>query len=131
MNKYRALGLKLTPQRLAILQYLDGNRAHPSAENIYQNVKKKYPTMSYATVYNTIEALKRKGDLLELTIDPERRRYDPETRPHHHLVCMECKKIVDIFKDFSLSFPREAKGSFEAVGYHIKFYGTCPECKLS
>jgi Fur family peroxide stress response transcriptional regulator len=129
MDKYRELGLKLTPQRLAILEFLDGNRDHPSAENIFKEVKKKYPMMSFATVYNTIEALKKKGDLLELTIDPERRRYDPETRQHHHLICVECKKIVDVHKEFSINVPDEMKGAFDLVGNHIEFYGVCPKCK--
>ena len=76
-----------------------------------------------------IEALKKKGDLLELTIDPERRRYDPDTEPHHHLICVECKKIVDVHKEFSISVPDEVKGAFDLVGNHIEFYGVCPECK--
>ena len=131
MEKYRETGLKLTPQRLAILEFLDGNKDHPSAENIFKEVKKKYPMMSFATVYNTIEALKKKGDLLELTIDPERRRYDPDTKPHHHLICVECKKIVDVHKEFSISVPDEVRGAFDLVGNHIEFYGVCPECKSS
>ncbi len=52
MERYRETGLKLTPQRLAILEYLDGNTSHPSAEDIYISVKEKFPTMSFATVYN-------------------------------------------------------------------------------
>lgn len=129
MEKYRELGLKLTPQRLAILEYLDGNTDHPSADSIFQEVKKKYPMMSFATVYNTIEALKKKGDLLELTIDPERRRYDPQTKPHHHLICVECKKIVDVHKKFSINVPEEVVDEFDLIGNHIEFYGVCPECK--
>ena len=129
MEKFRGLGMKLTPQRLAILEFLDGNTEHPSADSIFQEVKKKYPMMSFATVYNTIETLKKKGDLLELTIDPERRRYDPETRPHHHLICVECKKIVDVHKEFSISVPDEIVDDFDLTGNHIEFYGVCPECK--
>ena len=129
MEKYRESGLKLTPQRLAILEYLDGNTDHPSADSIFQEVKKKYPMMSFATVYNTIEALKKKGDLLELTIDPERRRYDPETSPHHHLICVECKKIVDVYRKFSISVPDEIGDGFDLTGNHVEFYGVCPECK--
>ncbi len=61
MEKYRRLGIKLTPQRLAILEYLNGNTDHPSAEDIYRTVSKKYPTMSFATVYNTLGTLKTAG----------------------------------------------------------------------
>jgi Fur family peroxide stress response transcriptional regulator len=129
MEKFRALGIKLTPQRLAILEFLDGNKNHPSAEDIYSEVKKKYPMMSFATVYNTLEALRNQGNIQELKIDPDRKRYDPDTTYHHHLICTRCKKIADINAEFEINVPDEAKGSFEVVGNHIEFYGTCPDCK--
>jgi Fur family peroxide stress response transcriptional regulator len=127
--KYRAKGIKLTPQRLAILEYLDGNKSHPSAENIYKAVRRKFPMMSFATVYKTLETLRHKGDLLELTIDPLRRRYDPDTKPHHHLICITCKKIVDIEAELPVSIPDEAKEGFEVTGNHVEFYGICSDCK--
>jgi Fur family peroxide stress response transcriptional regulator len=129
MEKYRDKGLKLTPQRLAILEYLDGNKSHPSAEDIYASVRQKYPTMSFATVYNTLEALRKKGKVLELTIDDERRRYDPDVSTHHHLICTGCRKIVDIEDVFSISVPEDQKSSYEITGNHIEFYGACPDCK--
>ncbi|UCD35361.1 MAG: transcriptional repressor [Nitrospiraceae bacterium] len=129
MKNINASGLKMTPQRVAILEYLHGNTDHPSAEDIYREIGKKYPMMSFATVYKTIETLKNRGELLELTIDPARRRYDPDTRHHHHLICVECKKIVDIYEDFQISVPEDHACSFEMIGNHIEFYGMCPECK--
>ncbi|UCH80170.1 MAG: transcriptional repressor [Nitrospiraceae bacterium] len=130
MQKYRDMGIKLTPQRLAILEYLEGNEDHPSADDIYTEIKKKFPMMSFATVYNTLETLKKRGDLVELTIDPERRHYDPDTRHHHHLICRKCKKILDIHRDFSIEIPEDQKGTFEVLGNHIEFYGICPSCKM-
>jgi len=129
MEKYREIGLKLTPQRLAILRFLDGNKSHPSAEEIYREVRKQFPTMSFATVYNTLEALRKRGGILELTIDPERKRYDPNTEHHHHLICLACKKIIDVHADFDISIPEEQIGSFQLMGNHIEFYGVCPECQ--
>lgn len=129
INKYRSKGLKLTPQRLAILEYLEGNKNHPSAENIYEAVKKKFPMMSFATVYKTLETLKLKGNLLELTIDPQRRRYDPDTKTHHHLICITCKKIIDIEADVPVSIPDEVKEGFEVTGNHVEFYGICSDCR--
>ena len=129
MKKYKEMGIKLTPQRLAIIEYLGGNRDHPSAEKIFETVRKQYPMMSFATVYNTLELLKEKGVVRELTIDPERRRYDPDTSRHHHLICTGCRKIVDIFGDFSVNLPEENERSFEVTGNHIEFYGLCPGCK--
>jgi len=129
MDKYRGMGLKLTPQRLAILEYLDGNTDHPSAEDIYRIVSKKYPTMSFATVYNTLGALKQRGHLHELTIDPAKKRFDPNPKPHHHLMCVRCKKTVDIHNELKVSLPPVANSSFEIIGYHIEFYGICPRCR--
>jgi len=128
MKKYRAIGLKLTPQRLSIFDYLDGNTEHPSAEDIYRAVSKKFPTMSFATVYNTLEALKKKGNVLELTIDADKKRFDPNTALHHHLICLQCKRIVDIMSVYEISIPDSEKMDFKVVGNHIEFYGICRLC---
>ncbi len=129
MERYKDLGLKLTPQRLAILDYLDGNKSHPSAEDIYRSISRRFPTMSFATVYNTLEALKRNRWILELTIDPARKRFDPNTKPHHHLICVRCKSIVDLHQDYRVDIPKEKRNGFELIGNHIEFYGVCPKCK--
>ena len=122
-------GLKLTPQRLAILDYLKENREHPSAEMIFKSIRERFPTISFSTVYNTLSALAKNGVLQELTIDPEKKRFDPNSKPHHHLICKRCKKIVDIAVDYELKVPYAFKKGFEIVGNHIEFYGICPECK--
>lgn len=129
MEYYREKGFKLTPQRVAIIKFLEGNKNHPSAEDIYHNVKKTFPTMSFATVYNNLEALRSKGHISSLSIDPERRRYDPDTSRHHHLICLKCKMVVDVRADFKVHVPEEQKTAFEVLGSRIEFYGTCPECK--
>ncbi len=129
MEKYKKIGLKLTPQRIAILDYLDGNKMHPSAEEIYREVSKRFPTMSFATVYNTLEALRQRGSILELTIDPGKKRFDPNTEPHHHLICTRCRKIEDVHRNYDLSVPNAYRNGFEITGNHIEFYGVCPECR--
>ncbi len=129
MEKYRDLQIKLTPQRLAILGYLNGNTSHPSAEDIYKAVQKQFPTMSFATVYNTLEALKNKGSVQELKIDHAKKRYDPDCSVHHHLICNKCRNIIDIRKDFNLSLPNEMTEGFDIVGNSIEFYGICSKCK--
>jgi Fur family peroxide stress response transcriptional regulator len=129
MQKYRDSGLKLTPQRLAILEYLDGNKEHPSAEDVYKAVSKKFPTMSLATVYNTLMTLKQRGLIRELTMDPVKMRFDPQPSPHHHLICMDCRKIIDIHTRFKINLPEMEHEGFEIVGNHIEFYGRCSKCK--
>ena len=128
MEKYRHLNIKLTPQRIAILSYLNGNKTHPSAEDIYKAVQKQFPTMSFATVYNTMEALKHKGNIRELKIDSNKKRYDPDSTKHHHLICLKCKNIVDIHKDFKLDLSEEMTKDFNILGNSIEFYGVCHRC---
>ncbi len=129
MERYRGIGLKLTPQRLAILQYLEGNETHPSADEIYKVISKKYPTMSIATVYNTLEALSKRGRIRQLNIDPDKKRFDPNTKIHHHLICMKCRKIRDIRSPITVRMPQTETADFEILGHHIEFYGLCSECK--
>ncbi|MBI5327279.1 MAG: transcriptional repressor [Deltaproteobacteria bacterium] len=129
--KYREKGFKLTPQRLAILKFLNGNTSHPTAEDIYSNIKKIYPTVSFATVYNTLQTLKDKNEILEITIDPQKKHYDPNIKPHHHIICIECNTIGDIFEDYSeaLRLPDYIAMEFKPVGSHVDFYGLCIKCQ--
>lgn len=131
INKYKGKGFKLTPQRIEILRFLEGNTSHPTAEDIYREIKKKYGTVSFATVYNTLQALKERGELLEVTIDPERKHFDPNSTPHHHIVCGSCGKIEDVFEDYSgaLKLPEKVLEKFTATGNHIDFFGICADCK--
>jgi len=128
MEKFGNIGFKLTPQRLAILKSLEGDTTHPSADEIYGRVKEAYPTMSFATVYNTLDALRQRGHVAELFIDPRRRRYDPNTKPHHHFMCVVCGKIMDIHETFDLTLSESVKGRFRIIGSHVEFHGVCPEC---
>lgn len=128
MRKYKDIGLKLTPQRIAILDYLDGNRQHPTAEEIYRAVSKRFPTMSFATVYNTLEMLRRKGSISELTIEQGKKRFDPDPSPHHHLMCVICKKVYDIGREFPLPLTEDERRGFEILATHVEFHGVCPDC---
>jgi Fur family transcriptional regulator, peroxide stress response regulator len=126
MKNFSNIGLRMTPQRIAVFNYLEGNKMHPSAEDVYKAISKKFPTMSFATVYNTLSALKNHGSLLELTIDPDKKRFDPNTSSHHHLMCINCRRILDVQIDYHLTSP---DSEFEIIGNHVEFYGICPKCK--
>jgi Fur family transcriptional regulator, peroxide stress response regulator len=119
---------KMTPQRMAILKCLEGNKEHPSAADIYRAVSGDFPTMSLATVYNTLKALKGLRNIQELFIDSEKSRFDPDTSDHNHLICVKCRKIVDIEGTFSLHVPETERHGFEITGNHVDFYGICPSC---
>ena len=131
IEKYRGKGFKLTPQRIAILEFLEGNVDHPTAEDIFSELKKTHPTVSFATVYNTLQALSSRGELSEVTIDPKRKHYDPDGRPHHHIICSICGRIGDVFKDYSeaLKVPDEQLDNFTVTGNHVNFYGRCKGCE--
>ena len=129
--KYKDMGLRLTPQRIAILKYLDGNTSHPTADNIYRDVKQTYPTLSFATVYNTLQTLREHGEVMEVTIDPLRKHYDPNTSPHHHVICISCNDLWDVFVDYSdvLKLPSNVAKGIKTVGVHVDFYGLCKNCQ--
>lgn len=128
-KKDAGVRLKRTPQRLAILDFLAGNTSHPSAEDVYRAVSKKYRSLSVATVYNTLNALAKAGALRELSLDPERRRYDPDTSGHHHLICVACGKIADVPGGVAVSLPPEMAQGFLVLGGHVEFHGYCAVCK--
>ncbi len=128
MKKYRDIGLKLTPQRIAILDFLDGNKHHPSADDIYKAVSKTFSTMSFSTVYTTLAALKAKGLLVELTLDREKKRFDPDTENHNHMICINCKRIVDISGEHQFDLAESARHNFSGIKSHVEFHGLCPEC---
>lgn len=131
IRRFKGKGFKLTPQRLAILKFLDGNTSHPTAEDIYAEIKKRNPTVSFATVYNTLQALRDRGELMEVTIDPERKHFDPNAAPHHHIMCTVCRRVEDVFVDYSeaLTLPENISKNFAISGNHVDFYGVCRKCR--
>jgi Fur family peroxide stress response transcriptional regulator len=130
VRRLREEGLKVTPQRIAILQYLDDNHAHPSVEDIHREVAKAFPTISLATVYNTLDTLEQIQEVQSVTIDPSRKHYDPETRPHHHAICTECRTIKDVFADYAraLTIPKELRNEFQVDETAVCFRGVCSSC---
>jgi len=106
----RAAGLKLTPQRLAIVRELAGDESHPTAQELYERLRPALPTMSFATVYNTLDALTAAGLCSTLALAPGSGRFDPNMDPHHHLVCDHCGSVRDLLTP-DLSRPTPGGGS--------------------
>jgi len=92
----RAAGLKLTPQRLAIVRELAVDESHPTAQELFERLLPSMPTMSFATVYNTLDALSSAGLCAALALSPGSGRFDPNMEPHHHLVCDACGSVRDL-----------------------------------
>ena len=122
--------LKLTPQRLAVYQYLKVTLEHPSAETIYKALQPNYPTMSLATVYKTLKTLVEIGLVQELNVGEGNFRYDANYHEHAHVQCVNCGKVEDIdFIDFSsLNNLVEEKTNYKIKFNKLFFYGECNEC---
>ncbi len=127
-GKLKKIGLKVTPQRLAILQWIKGGRTHPSAEEIYREISKKFPGISFATVYNTLAKLVEAGEIQELDIDPNKKRFDPCTSLHYHFYCKTCGKIYDVDYDVSLAPNIQKVAGHHVEAIQLNFKGICKDC---
>jgi Fe2+ or Zn2+ uptake regulation protein len=119
--------LKVTPQRLEILKYLDKNKVHPTASKIYTDLKKRNPSLSKTTIYNSLETLKRNNIINELTIEKTESRYEFEKTMHHHFLCKSCGKIADI--DIECPHLNEMlKSKYKVHQVHGYFKAICEDC---
>ncbi len=117
--------MRQTAQRLEILKLLKNDRTHPTAAQIYSRLKKRLPSVSFATVYNNLEKMARAGKLLEINSDPLRKRFDPYTKPHSHFFCISCGKVFDILKQLK----KPSLKNFEVMSFSLEIKGLCPSCK--
>jgi Fur family peroxide stress response transcriptional regulator len=92
----RTAGLKLTPQRMAIVRELACDETHPTAQELFDRLRPSLPTMSFATVYNTLDALSSAGLCAALSLSPGSGRFDPNMAPHYHTVCDGCGSVRDV-----------------------------------
>ena len=130
-TRFKAQGLKVTPQRAAIYKALAETTSHPTAEALHQQVTKDYPMISPNTVYYTLSTLKEKGLVKEVNYWHDRARFDANVTPHHHLICLECRAIFDI-EDRSLNQIRQKAKipkSFQVLSHQVEFYGYCAPCQ--
>ncbi len=95
LGDLKRAGLKLTAQRQAIVRLFAGDPSHPTAQDLFDRLRPSFPQMSFATVYNTLDALASAGLSGTLRIG-NAARFDPNVLPHHHIVCEQCGKIGDI-----------------------------------
>jgi Fe2+ or Zn2+ uptake regulation protein len=119
----------VTPQRRAIIQALQENHSHPTAEQVYARVRDVMPDLSHATVYNTLHELVEMGMLQELDLGLGERHYDVNTMSHDHLVCLGCERVEDVpqARQAPVLSPEHTYG-FQVVGCDVVFRGYCPAC---
>lgn len=133
----RTRGLSVTHQRLAIFEALASSRAHPSAEQLHRMVRRRIPTLSLATVYKNLEALRAIGAVSDVNALHGQGRFEaalPGTgagKPHHHLVCVSCRRVSDLpaesLPELAVA-PADAQG-FEVRSVRVQVEGLCPSCR--
>lgn len=122
--------IKMTPQRLEIFLEVSGSHNHPSAEDVFNAVVERLPTMSLDTVYRTLSTYEQLGLITQINVERGRARFDPNTSHHHHLVCSECKSIADFHwpELDNLPLPPRLCGWGGVELKSVQIVGLCPRC---
>lgn len=124
-------GVRITPQRHAVLEYLLNSMSHPTADEIYKALEGKFPNMSVATVYNNLRVLREIGLVRELTYGDTSSRFEPNMSDHYHVICNSCGKIVDFQYPVldEVESLAEQITEFDVTHHRLEIYGMCKECK--
>ncbi len=130
--KLKPLGLRLTPQRLAIAEVVVNSADHPSVRDIYERVRDFFPYVTIATVYSTLDVLEQAGVVRQLPFQ-RLSRYDANLSPHANLVCIGCSQVVDA--DVGEETVAELldqvirESDFQVSSQRVDFYGWCSGCR--
>ena len=128
----REAGLRLTPQRLAIVRLLATTDQHPTAQMIYEQLRPDYPSLSLATVYNTLETLVDLGVVNVLgSAGDDAVHYDADTDPHVNLACISCHRVIDLPSQYVHALEQEVAttSGYRLLGARVVYYGLCPDCQ--
>ena len=129
----RKKGYKATPQRIAICRFALNSRNHPTAQQVYDQVKKIHLTVSLATVYKTLEVLKSLGLIQEINLPEGQARFDSYMKPHINLICLQCGNIVDLDETTAIEETRKiaVAAEFKPKGQRIDIFGICKRCSIA
>lgn len=127
----RQAGVRITPQRQAILNFLIQSDAHPTADEIYQSLSPDFPNISVATIYNNLKVFKKTGIVKELSYGDASSRFDFDTQNHYHVICENCGKIVDFHYPLLHEVEQLAQHvtNFNISHHRMEIYGICEECR--
>ncbi|MCM3598482.1 MULTISPECIES: peroxide-responsive transcriptional repressor PerR [Bacillaceae] len=131
LDTLKQTGVRITPQRHAILEYLIQSMTHPTADDIYKSLESKFPNMSVATVYNNLRVFREVGLVKELTYGDASSRFDFVTTEHYHVICEKCGKIVDFHYpglDEVEHLASHVTG-FNVSHHRMEIYGVCGSCE--
>jgi Fur family peroxide stress response transcriptional regulator len=131
IRRSKELGIKITPQRVAIYRELANTNEHPSAEAVYKKIKNYYPNISLTTIYRTLETFEKLRLVSVVNILYNAARYDANLEPHHHLVCVVCKKVEDYYDDslMNLDISDKTLANYKVLGYTVQLNGICKDCR--
>lgn len=135
IDQLRAKHIRITPQRTLVLTCLITQRNHPTVETIYSAINHEEPSLSLATVYNTLKLFVDQGMVLKLSGHDESIHYDYYGSPHYHVICTNCGKIIDVtYPDFAKDLQKIDRIAAEQTGYkitgnHVEVQGLCEDCQ--
>lgn len=124
------VGQRRSKQRELILEELRGVTCHPTADELYEMVRKRMPNISLGTVYRNLELLASSGVILKIETGGKN-RFDGNSKVHPHLRCTECGKVEDLhIKVQTNTLDMETSQGYSITGCNIEYLGICPECRL-
>jgi Fur family peroxide stress response transcriptional regulator len=127
-------GLRMTPQRAVLLRVLARAAHHPTAEQLYRDVRRVLPSVSPATVYRNVQMLAQAGVISTLERAGDAVRYDPNPDDHHHFTCSRCGEVTDIYLSsvqYKVDGGRSRLGTVRIESYEVQFRGVCSPCRAA
>ena len=127
---FREMGVRITPQRLEIYKILSEMMGHPAAEDVFERIKKRFPSISFDTIYRTLSLFEAHGLLKKVHHLADKTRYDTNLNHHHHFVCVQCKKIVDLKWDAvdAVPMPEGVERLGRVEDRYVELRGICSTC---
>lgn len=129
----RKAGVKLTHQRLEVFREITGARDHPSAEDLYQRLRQRLPSVSMDTIYRTLDLLERCGVVSKVPVSQGPARFEGNLAPHHHCLCSRCGAVTDVkWPDAdALPLPPETEQWGRVRSRNIQLLGVCHSCSTA
>jgi Fe2+ or Zn2+ uptake regulation protein len=128
-ERFRAAGLRVTPQRQVVFAHLYGNATHPTVESIYETARAAMPTISQRTVYQTVHDLVSLGEVRLIDLGTGSFRVDPNVEAeHHHVVCTECGAVRDVESPSVRYAIPTAIPDFAVTSVEVIMRGQCESC---
>jgi Fur family transcriptional regulator, ferric uptake regulator len=122
--------MRITTQRQVILEELAKVTSHPTANEVYDMVRRRLPRIGLGTVYRNLDLMAESGMILKIEVGGTQKRFDATTTPHYHIRCLECGRVNDIDMDFQSEINDAAADAshYQIFSHHIEFTGVCPMC---